>query len=120
LEATLRAGTIRRPGFFGSFFGEFMGPTLIRLAGVVNIVCFILVLIAMYEHKKILLMIVCIVLSLAFFAGGLVAFVYGWMQAKSWNVLNFKLLNVMYVWSGALLVVLIFVRDVRALISFLD
>ncbi len=52
-------------------------------AGIVSLVCFILILIAMFKSGDTVLGIVCIVLC---FIGPLIALVTGWMNADKWNV----------------------------------
>jgi archaellum biogenesis protein FlaJ (TadC family) len=85
--------------------------SIISLASITVLVCFILVLVAMYNHQQTTLMIVCIVLVFVIGIGALVAFIYGWMQAKNW-----RLTNLMYVYSGALLVLLVLGKQVKDLL----
>jgi hypothetical protein len=61
-------------------------------------VCFILVIVQMFQHGQTGLGIACLVGVLLCGIGGLVAFVYGWMKSNEW-----KLQNVMYVWTGCLI-----------------
>ena len=71
------------------------------VAGLATLVCFILVVIAMFQHQQTGLGIICIVL--AFCAIGVViAFVYGWMKSSEW-----RLQNVMIIWTIAWLIGLI-------------
>ena len=72
--------------------------TLLQLLGFVcgigSLICFILVLIQMFQRGQTGLGIACIVL---FFCciGGLIAFVYGWMNAKAWDIQN-----IMMAWTA--------------------
>ena len=60
---------------------------LAQLCGLASLVCFILVLVKMFQNKQTVLGIVCIV---TFFCciGGLITFVFGWMNAAAWNIKN--------------------------------
>lgn len=69
------------------------------VAGVIWIVCFILILLAMFRNGKGGLAIICLLLSLCFGVGSLVAFVVGWMRSSEWN-----LRTVMLIMTIALLV----------------
>jgi hypothetical protein len=72
-----------------------MALVLQIVAGVASLVCFIMVIMAMFQHNQTGLGVACIVLIFCG-VGGLVAFVYGWVKAKEWN-----LMNIMLVWTGA-------------------
>ena len=88
-----------------------MIASIIYVAFLVFLVCFVLMLITMYSRKKTILLIVCIVLTVIYGVGPLIAFVYGWINVKKWN-----LYPLMYVWSGAFLVILILIRDVTGML----
>jgi hypothetical protein len=62
----------------------------------VSFVCFVLVLVQMFQRGASGLAIACIVLSLCCGLGGLVAFVYGWAKARRWDMAN-----LMTVWTVA-------------------
>lgn len=66
------------------------------VASLVGLVCFILVLIQMFQRGATGMAIACIVLSFCCGIGGLIAFIYGWTKAGVWN-----LGNVMTVWTVA-------------------
>jgi hypothetical protein len=66
------------------------------LAGLVSLVCFILVVIAMFKNNQTTLGIVCIVGFFVCFIGMLIAFVYGWMKSSEWN-----LKTIMLIWTAA-------------------
>ena len=99
-------------------WGLLMHHTVLSIAGFAYLACFILMLIAMYQHKQTILMIVCIVLVFVIGVGSIIAFVYGWMNAMTWKVLNIPLLTIMYVWSAALIVLFFYHQEIRALIPF--
>jgi len=76
-----------------------MGFLLAAVAGLVSIaslVCFILVLIKMFQNGQTVLGIVCIIFCLI---GILVAFIMGWVNVAKWNIKN-----VMLVWTGCIVV----------------
>ncbi|HLN31286.1 MAG TPA: hypothetical protein VK395_26330 [Gemmataceae bacterium] len=76
-----------------------MGFLLSAVAGLVSIaslVCFILVLIKMFQNGQTVLGIVCIIFCLI---GILVAFIMGWVNVAKWNIKN-----VMLVWTGCIVV----------------
>ena len=60
------------------------------LLAVVNIVCWIMVLIQIFKHQQIALGIIGIIC-------GIVAFVYGWVKASEWGIRN-----VMLAWTGSI------------------
>ena len=60
------------------------------LLAVVNIVCWIMVLIQIFKHQQIALGIIGIIC-------GIVAFVYGWVKANEWGIRN-----VMLAWTGSI------------------
>jgi hypothetical protein len=66
------------------------------LAFLVCVICFILVVIKMFQRGAVGMAIACVVLSMCCGLGGLVAFVYGWTKARQWDMSN-----LMTVWSVA-------------------
>ncbi|MEX0978018.1 MAG: hypothetical protein WDZ48_04155 [Pirellulales bacterium] len=66
------------------------------VVGVGSLVCFIMVIIQMFQHGDTTVAIASLVLLLCFI-GGLIAFVYGWMKAAEWNITN-----VMLAWTGCI------------------
>jgi hypothetical protein len=68
---------------------------LLVLVGIGELVCFILVLMKMFQSGEQTMGIVCIVLALCCGIGGLVAFVYGWINVTKWD-----LKNIMWIWTG--------------------
>jgi hypothetical protein len=82
-----------------------MGPVLQGLAGIsllVAIVCFVLVVIKMFQNNQTVLGIVSIV-AFCCGVGLLVGLVVGWMNAANWHIQK-----LMYVYTGAVLVYIIF------------
>jgi hypothetical protein len=69
------------------------------VAGIGSLVCFVLVLIQMFQRGQTGLGIACIVLLCVCGIGGLVAFVYGWINVKAWNIQN-----VMLAWTACIAV----------------
>jgi hypothetical protein len=61
------------------------------------LVCFILVLIRMFQEGHTGLGIACIVLIFCG-VGGLIAFVYGWMKAGEWGITK-----IMVTWTGCII-----------------
>jgi hypothetical protein len=64
-----------------------------------SIVCFVLVLVQMFQHNQTTLGIFCIVCCPI---GGLTAFVFGWINNKEWDILR-----VMIIWTVCVIVSLI-------------
>lgn len=70
------------------------------IAALAAIVCYILVVVKMFQNGKAALGIVTLVLTFCTCGiGGLIAFIYGWMKATEWN-----LKNVMLIWTAAIIV----------------
>lgn len=65
------------------------------LVGTGSLVCFILVLVQMFQHGETGVGIACIVLLCLCGIGSLVAFVYGWLRADRWRIRN-----LMMVWTA--------------------
>ena len=70
---------------------------LFFLVGIVVLVCFIMVLVQMFKHEQNGLGIACIILAFCTGIGPLIAFVYGWIKAKEWD-----LKKVMLAWTVAI------------------
>jgi hypothetical protein len=73
-----------------------VGQILSSVGGLGQLVCFILVLIQMFQRGKGGLGVVCIVLTLCCGIGALVAFIYGWVVSRPWNITT-----IMLVWTVA-------------------
>jgi hypothetical protein len=57
------------------------------IAGLGSLICFILVLVKMFQTGNMGLGIACIVLTCCGI-GPLIAFIYGWVKARDWNIMN--------------------------------
>ena len=68
---------------------------LLVLVGIGELVCLILVLIKMFQAGEQTMGIICIVLTLCCGIGGLVTFIYGWINATKWDIKN-----VMWIWTA--------------------
>jgi hypothetical protein len=66
----------------------FLANLVGTVAGLVSLVCLIVVLVKMFQHGHIGLAIGCIVLLFCLGIGYLVALVYGWNKADAWNIRN--------------------------------
>jgi hypothetical protein len=67
-----------------------------------SLVCFIMVVVKMFQHDQTGLGIACILLSLCSGIGTLIAFVYGWVKASDW-----KIQPLMAVWTGCFILILL-------------
>jgi hypothetical protein len=74
-----------------------IGMLLTAVGGITSLVCFILVLVKMFQNGKTGLGIACIVLAFCCGIGSLVGYIYGWMKSGEWN-----LKNVMLVWTAGI------------------
>ncbi len=77
-----------------------MGALISLLAvacGIGSLVCFVIVIIKMFQHGDTAPAIASLVLLLCGI-GGLVAFVFGWMKAGVYGIQN-----IMMIWTGCLL-----------------
>jgi hypothetical protein len=70
------------------------------LVALASLVCFIIVVMKMFQHGQTGLGIVCILL--VWCVGGLIAFIYGWVKAGEWNIKN-----VMLLWTVLIIVGLV-------------
>jgi hypothetical protein len=73
-----------------------LGYLLSGVAGIASLVCFIMVIMAMFQHNQTGLGVACIVLIFCIGIGGLIAFIYGWVKSSEWN-----LKNIMLIWTAA-------------------
>ena len=64
------------------------------LIAIGSLVCFVLVVIQMFQRGQTGLAIACIVLLFCCGIGKLVAFIYGWVKAAEWRITN-----VMTIWT---------------------
>lgn len=83
--------------------------TLLSIAiGLGSLVCFIMVLIKMFQHGEQTMGIVCIVLLFCGGIGALVALVLGWVNADKWNVRNIVMIWTALVIAGIIVQVAMF------------
>ena len=68
------------------------------LVGIVNLVCFILVLVRIFQGGQTGLGVACIVLFFCAAIGVLIAFIVGWMNAARWAIRN-----IMILWTACLI-----------------
>jgi hypothetical protein len=72
-----------------------VGLTIVGgISGLISLVCFVLVVIKIFQSGQTGLGIACILLLFCCGIGGLVAFIVGWMNAERWNIKN-----VMIIWT---------------------
>jgi hypothetical protein len=62
------------------------------ILGLVTFVCFVLVLVQMFQHGQTGLGVVCIVLFFCVGIGVLIAFIMGWVNANRWGITNIMML----------------------------
>jgi hypothetical protein len=81
-----------------------------------SLVCFVMVLIQMFNRGEQTMGIVCIVLAFCSGIGTLIAFVYGWIKASEWG-----LKKVMLAWTGCMaasfLLAIVYFVAIAAMIS---
>jgi hypothetical protein len=70
---------------------ETLGTILAIVGGLISLVCYILVLIQMFQHGRTGLAIACIVLLCVCGIGGLIAFIFGWVKSGEWGIKNIML-----------------------------
>ncbi len=65
------------------------------ICGIGSLVCFILVLVKMFQNEQTGLGVACIVLVFVCGIGALIAFIMGWVNSSKWNIQN-----IMWAWTG--------------------
>jgi hypothetical protein len=63
-----------------------VGQILSGIGGLGGLICFILVIVQMFQRAKSGLAITCIVLFICCGIGYLIAFIYGWIVNKEWQI----------------------------------
>jgi ABC-type transport system involved in cytochrome bd biosynthesis fused ATPase/permease subunit len=58
------------------------------ILGIISLVCFILVLVRMFQENQTGLGVACIILLFCFGIGALIAFIVGWVNAGRWGINN--------------------------------
>lgn len=76
-----------------------LGLILQGIASLISIVCFIIVVMKMFQNGQTGLGIATIVLLFCCGIGGLIAFIYGWVKSGEWNIRN-----VMLAWTVAFII----------------
>ena len=79
-----------------------IGQTLSSIAGLGMLVCFILLIVKMFQRGQAVMAIVCIVLFFCCLLGHFIAFIYGWVKYREWNISN-----LMIIWSICIVIWLI-------------
>ena len=64
---------------------------------IVSVLCYFYVIYQMFDKAETVMGILCLVGVCLLGLGGLVAFVYGWIKAREWEIVP-----VMSIWSGCL------------------
>jgi hypothetical protein len=82
----------------GAFMGT-VGQLLQGLSFLVEIVCFILIVVKMFQTGNTGLGIASIVLVFCCGIGGLLAFIMGWVKNREWNARQ-----IMLIWTAAIIV----------------
>jgi hypothetical protein len=67
------------------------------ILSIISLVCFIMVVVKMFQNGQTGLGIASIVLIFCCGIGGLIAFVYGWMKSAEWSIQN-----IMMAWTGCI------------------
>jgi hypothetical protein len=62
---------------------DFIFTGISGIAGLVMIICYLIVLFTMFKNNHVLL---AIVLFFLCGIGGLIAFIFGWMKSTEWNI----------------------------------
>jgi hypothetical protein len=93
LQANIQSG-FRFGGTTTEASMDLVGQILSGIGGLGALICFILVLVKMFQNGATGLAIACIVLAFCCGIGALIAFIYGWIKSGEWN-----LRNVMLVWT---------------------
>ena len=85
------------------------------VCGIGSLICFILVLVQMFQRGQTSLGVACIVLVFCCGIGGLIAFVYGWMNAKGWDIQNVMLAWTACFIAGILINIILFAMGAQAI-----
>jgi Mg2+/citrate symporter len=72
------------------------------VCAIVELVCFVMVIMKMFQNDQTGMAIICIIGVFCCF-GGILTFVLGWMNSTKWGIKN-----VMMAWTGAFIFTLIF------------
>jgi hypothetical protein len=69
------------------------------IVAIVSVCCYFYVIYQMFDKAESVIAIVCLVGICLFGLGGIVAFVYGWIKAREWEIVP-----VMAVWSACVVI----------------
>jgi hypothetical protein len=86
------------------------------LIGIVNLVCFILVLIRIFQDGQTGLGVACIILLFCFGIGAIITFIVGWMNAGRWGITNIMTLWTVCIVVNAVITGLLFATMPREVI----
>jgi hypothetical protein len=78
--------------------GSKMNLALHGIVSLIQIVCFILVVVQMFKHNQTGMGVASLVTLILCGLGMLIAFIYGWVKAGEWHINN-----LMLTWTGAIL-----------------
>jgi hypothetical protein len=67
---------------------ETLGQIIGGIGGIGILVCFIMVIVTMFQRGATGVAILCLVLALCCGLGGLVAFIHGWIKHRDWGITN--------------------------------
>ena len=76
--------------------------------GIVSLLCYFFVIYQMFDKAESFIAIICLVGICVFGLGGIVAFIYGWIKAREWEIVP-----VMAIWSGCVAVQLVIIAISR-------
>ena len=74
-----------------------MLQALSTILGLISLGCYFYIIYLMFNHAETTMGIVCLVGLCALGLGGIVAFIYGWIKAREWEIVPF-----MAAWSGCI------------------
>jgi len=72
-----------------------MLQTISTILGLVSLVCYFYVIYQMFNNAETVIAVVCLIGICVLGLGGIVAFIYGWMKSREWEIVP-----VMAIWSG--------------------
>jgi hypothetical protein len=74
---------------------DVLGTLLSSVAGLGSLVCYVLVLVKMFQHGQTGFGIACLVLTFCCGIGALIVFIYGWVRVKEWGLQNIMIVCLM-------------------------
>jgi hypothetical protein len=76
-----------------------MNLALHGIVSLIGLVCYILVIVQMFQHNQTGMGVACLVGLILCGIGALVAFIYGWVKAGEWRINN-----IMLTWTACIVV----------------